>query len=212
MNEKIKAVLWDFGGVFTTSPFLAFAQFERDNNLPENFLRKVNSTNPTTNAWAAFEKNELTPAEFDTAFAKESAALGAEVSGAAVIQLLRGAIQPQMVEALRRCKKLGLKTACITNNVRKDDKETIMGKELAEVWGLFDFVVESSKAGVRKPDPKIYLMACDALKIEPADAVYLDDLGINLKPAKALGMTTIKVADPDLALDELEAILQTKLR
>ena len=212
MNTAMRAVLWDFGGVFTTSPFLAFAQFERDQNLPENFLRKVNSTNPENNAWAKFESAQISPEEFDEAFANESERLGHRVSGAQVIELLRGKLQPEMVAGLKKCRDLKLKTACITNNVRKKEDKTIMQDELAQVMSLFDYVVESSKAGIRKPNPKIYLMACAALKIEPSQAVYLDDLGINLKPAKALGMATIKVSTPDQALAELEAILQTPLR
>lgn len=211
MNETIKAVLWDFGGVFTTSPFLAFAEFERANKLPEKFLRQVNSTNPKTNAWAQFESNQITLEEFDKAFAAESAALGHQVSGTAVINLLRGKLQPKMIAALKQCKVLGLSVACITNNVRKSKNEVPLGDEMAAVMDLFDYVVESSKAGIRKPNPKIYLMACEALSIEPHQAVYLDDLGINLKPAKALGMQTIKVLSPEQALGELEIILQTKL-
>ncbi len=209
MNGSIHAVLWDFGGVFTTSPFLSFARFERENNLPENFLRKVNTTNSEHNAWAQFESAKITAEAFDEAFAVESEALGHRVSGSQVIELLRGALEPQMIAALRQCKKLGLKTACITNNVRKQDSETLMENELGQVMALFDYVVESSKVGIRKPDPKIYLMACDALNIEPHNAVYLDDLGINLKPARALGMKTIKVVSVGQALGELEEILQT---
>lgn len=211
MNKNIKAVLWDFGGVFTTSPFENFARFERANNLPENFLRKVNSTNAENNAWAQFERADITPDQFDKAFSDESEALGHRIAGSKIIELLKGDMQPEMIEALKKCKSLNLKTACITNNFRKKNDETIMSAELAQTMSLFDYVVESSKAGIRKPNPKIYLMACDALEIEPTQAIYLDDLGINLKPAKAMGMKTIKVLNPAQAISELTEILETKI-
>lgn len=211
MNKKIKAVLWDFGGVFTTSPFENFARFEQENNLPKNFLRKVNTTNAENNAWAQFERSAITAAQFDKAFADESGALGHRVDGNKMIALLKGQLQPEMIAALKKCKNLNLKTACITNNMRQKNDETIMSAELAQTMALFDYVVESSKVGIRKPNPKIYLMACAALKIEPTQAIYLDDLGINLKPAKAMGMKTIKVINPTQALNELAEILETTL-
>ena len=77
---------------------------------------------------------------------------------------------------------------------------------------LFDVVLESSKIGVRKPEPRIYELACEALEVEPADCVFLDDLGINLKPARAMGMTTIKVVEPGDALAELEQVVGFPLR
>jgi putative hydrolase of the HAD superfamily len=80
------------------------------------------------------------------------------------------------------------------------------------VAGLFEFVLESSKVGVRKPEPAIYLMACERLGVRPEETVFLDDLGINLKPARALGMATIKVDDPDRALAELEEFTGLRLR
>jgi putative hydrolase of the HAD superfamily len=213
--RMIEAVLWDFGGVLTESPFQAFNRFEAERGLPRDFLRKVNAVNPDTNAWARFERNEIDLDTFGRLFAAESAALGHAVDGRDVIPLLAGALRPAMVTALRRC-AAQLKCACITNNVVSTDAgpASAAGAEadVAAVFALFDLVIESSKLGLRKPDPAIYRYALDALGIAPEQAVYLDDLGINLKPARALGMTTIKVTTADAALDALEAALGLTLR
>ncbi|TNE38089.1 MAG: HAD family hydrolase [Alphaproteobacteria bacterium] len=204
-----KAILWDFGGVLTSSPFEAFNRFEKENGIPLDFIRGVNATNPDANAWAQFESNQISLSEFDTLFLEESAALGHAIAGARVIELLSGDIRPEMVAALESC-AAQFKVGCITNNVaagkgagmaRSSDKASAV----AQIMARFDVVIESSKVGIRKPDPKIYQMACAALDVAPEDAVYLDDLGINLKPARALGMTTIKVGDPAIALEELAA-------
>jgi len=213
-NPSIRAVLWDFGGVFSTSPFDAFARYEKRRNLPDGLLRKVNTINPDTNAWARLERAEITAEEFDAAFDREARALGHSVPGKDVLGLLFGDIRPEMVEALRRCRAV-FRTACITNNFG-DVGPGVVSAEREQAWrdvaGLFEFVLESSKVGVRKPEPAIYRMACDKLGIAPEAAVYLDDLGINLKPAKALGMTTIKVGDPAAAIAELEAVTGLALR
>ncbi len=215
----IRAALFDFGGVILSSPFEAFAEFERREGLPDGFLRTVNATDPDTNAWARLERSEVSLDEFRALFADESRALGHEVDGAFVLDLLQGTLRPRMVEAVRRCSER-LLTGLLTNNfvvgaggdrdggghdhqVRHVDRE----EEMAEVLALFDAVVESSKAGVRKPDPRFYELACSSLGIEPAEAVFLDDLGVNLKPARAMGMTTIKVIDPEVAIAELEAVV-----
>ncbi|MEQ8594546.1 MAG: HAD-IA family hydrolase [Parvibaculum sp.] len=205
----VEAVIWDFGGVLTTSPFEAFARYERERGLPKDFIRGINATNPDSNAWALFERSECTLADFDRLFAEESEARGMRVPGRDIIELLSGDIQPEMVEALKRCKARA-KVGCITNNVSAGEGAGMArsaGKAAAvqEVMSLFDHVIESSKVGIRKPDPRIYEMACEALGVSAAASVYLDDLSINLKPAKMLGMTTIKVVTPEQALKELEA-------
>ena len=208
----IRAALFDFGGVILSSPFEAFAAFERERGLPVDFLRTVNATNPDTNAWAALERSEVSLEEFGRRFAAESKALGHEVDGGDVLALLQGRLRPRMVEAVRRCSER-LVTGLLTNNFvlaadPNDGHEHVDREdEMAEVLSLFDAVIESSKVGVRKPDPRFYELACERLGIEPTEAVFLDDLGVNLKPAKAMGMTTIKVVDPDEALAELEAVV-----
>ncbi len=210
-RSNIWVVIWDFGGVITTSPFEAFRRFERERGLPQDFLRRVNSTNPDANAWARFERSAIDLASFDAAFAAESAALGHEVRGSEVIGLLGGTIRPAMVGALRRLKgrrRLGL----ITNNVVAPSTPGVDAAGRSVVIALFDVVIESSKVGLRKPDPAIYRLMLDALGVVPAQAVLLDDLGVNLKPARALGLATIKVDDPDEALAQLEALVGFALR
>ncbi len=206
----IKAVIWDFGGVFTTSPFEAFNRYEAKAGLPKDFIRRVNATNPDTNAWARFERAEIDAAAFDRVFLEEATALGAPVRGAEVLPLLSGQVRPGMVSALRTCKTRFL-NGCITNNVAQGEGPSMAATSegatrAAEIMALFDAVIESSKAGLRKPDPRIYEMMCALLKLAPADCVYLDDLGVNCKPAAALGMTAIKVVSEAQALADLERV------
>jgi putative hydrolase of the HAD superfamily len=198
----IRAVLFDFGGVITTSPFDAFARYEKDHALPAGFLRRVNATDPDTNAWARLERNELDLAGFDNAFAREAEQLGHRVQGSEVLALLAGDLRPAMVRAVGIISRQ-LKTALLTNNVAGMDRSGT----IAEVLEHFDVIIESSIVGIRKPDPAFYELACERLGIEADEAVFLDDLGVNLKPARALGMTTVKITDPAIALAQLEAIL-----
>jgi putative hydrolase of the HAD superfamily len=206
---SVRAVIFDFGGVIVSSPFEAFARYEAANGLPDGFLRRVNATDPDTNAWARLERSEVDLAGFAELFEAEARAAGHEVDGRAVVKLLTGELRPSMVEALRRCHDR-LKTALLTNNFVAADPST--GGPITEVLAHFDVVVESSRVGLRKPDPAIYRLVCGELGIEPAEAVFLDDLGVNLKPARTLGMHTIKVVDPDEALAELEASVGFPLR
>lgn len=204
---SITTALFDFGGVILSSPFEAFARYEEENGLPPGFIRSVNATDPDTNAWARLERAELDITGFAEAFALESAALGHEIPGSVVLDLLVGDLRPEMVEAVQRCGER-LKLGLLTNNFAAMEA----GGEIGEVLGLFDVIVESSRVGTRKPDPAFYELACELLDIEPAEAVFLDDLGINLKPARAMGMTTIKVDDPTVAISELEAVVGFPLR
>ena len=204
------AVLWDFGGVILESPFDAFARFERDNHLPEGLLRDLNTQNPDANAWAKLERNEVTVEGFCDLFEAEAEAAGHEIDARAVLELLSGAVRPEMVEAVRRCSER-IPTGMITNNfVGFGDGP--QREEISEILALFDVVIESSKVGLRKPDPRIYELACSELGVQPSGVVFLDDLGINLKPARALGLTTIKVTAPDQALEELEAAVGFPVR
>jgi len=209
----VEAVIWDFGGVITTSPFEAFARFERERGLPADIIRRTNAANHWENAWAKFERAEVDLETFDGLFATESKALGAEVRGRDVLPLLSGDIRPEMVEALRLV-KANFKTGCITNNLPANQIGSATGRTLyvAEVMALFDHVIESAKIGLRKPDPRIYRMMLDALEVDPKNCIYLDDLGVNLKPARELGMTTIKVVDAPQALADLEAATGLALR
>lgn len=203
----VKAALWDFGGVLADSPFEAFARYERDEGLPDGFIRSVNAVDADTNAWACFERGEIGLDTFATRFEAEALRAGSRVDARAVIALLGGEVRPTMMQAVRRCRPR-LRTALLTNNVSAMD-QPIGDDSLSD---LFDVVIESSKVGVRKPDPRFYELALEALGVEAAEAVFLDDLGVNLKPARQLGMTTIKVVDPDDALAELEATIGFSLR
>jgi putative hydrolase of the HAD superfamily len=195
LRVAIEAVLWDFGGVFTTSPFEAFNRYEASRGIPRDLIRTVNATNPHENAWALFERAEIDRDGFDMKFLEESTALGHPVRGAEVLPLLSGDVRPRMVAALKLCKQ-HFKVGCITNN---------MAQGHGTIMAMFDCVIESSKAGVRKPDRRIYLLACEQIGAEPAACVYLDDLGINCKPAAELGMKAIKVVTEAQALDDLAA-------
>jgi putative hydrolase of the HAD superfamily len=208
----IRAVLFDFGGVILASPFEAFAHYERAKGLPDAFIRGLNTQNPDTNAWARLERNEVSFDEFCGLFEAEAEAAGHRIDARDMLALISGDLRPPMVEAVRRCKKAGLSAGLLTNNWVSLDSRPQEVPERDDVLELFDVIIESSKVGVRKPDPRFYELACEALDIQPDEAVFLDDLGINLKPARAMGMTTIKVTDPDDAIDELEAVLGLALR
>ena len=203
---KYKAIIWDFGGVITSSPFEAFNQFEEVNGLPKDIIRTINSENPDTNAWAKFESNSITIDVFNDLFLKESKAKGFDIKGRDLIKLLKGSIRKNMVSFLRELKS-DFKLGCITNNVKSSSEEN-NDNETKEAMSLFDHVIESSIVGIRKPNPEIYMMSCDALKVSPDQCIYLDDLGINLKPARELGMTTIKVIHPEDAIQEVRNLLK----
>ena len=164
----IEAVIWDFGGVLTTSPFEAFTRFETERGLPADIIRRTNAANHLENAWAKFERAEVDIEAFDALFATESKALGAEVRGKEVLPLLSGDLRPEMVEALKRI-KAKFKTGCITNNLPANAIGSRSGRSLyvAEVMVLFDHVIESAKIGLRKPDPRIYRMMVETLKVDP---------------------------------------------
>lgn len=210
-ESPISAVLWDFGGVILSSPFEAFNHYERNHHLPPDFIRGVNATNPHDNAWARLERSDITAAEFDVEFAAESEALGHRVPGADVLALLSGEVRPEMLRALDRVIDAGYRTACLTNNVSGEHASSERGETIAGIMARFDHVVESSKVGCRKPEPRFYEIACELLGVTPTECVFLDDLGINLKPAAAMGMRTIKVLAADLAIAELSAILALDL-
>ena len=208
MTAVIRAVFFDFGGVLSTSPFDAFASYEERSGLPPGFIRTVNSTNADDNAWAHLERGDVTLEEFVERFEREAEGFGRRVDGREVLSCLSGEMRPQMVEAVRRCREQ-LTTGLLTNNFVTAESSL---DTHVDVLALFDIVVESARTGVRKPEPRFYEIACELAGVEPAEVVFLDDLGINLKPAAAMGMTTIKVTDPDVALGELEAVVGFALR
>lgn len=193
-----RAVLFDLGGVVLTGPMDAFAAYERRAGLPDGLIRRLNSTDPDTNAWARYERSEVDEAGFVELFEAEGRAAGYDVDAREVLAALAGEIRPEMVEALRRLRAGGLRCAALTNNVAP-----LNGPPFSELEELFELVVQSSVEGVRKPEPEFYLRALERLGLPAAECVYLDDLGINLKPARGIGMTTLKVVEPEAALREL---------
>ena len=216
MNTSIKAVLWDFGGVILTSPFEAFNRYEAESGLPRDFIRRINAVNPDSNAWAQMERGEIDMPRFAELFEAEARALGGTLSGHKVIELISGEVRPEMVEALKRVRQ-HYRIACITNNMPAGHGPSMtrspeLAAKVREIMALFEHVVESSKLEMRKPDPRIYRHAVDLLGVAPEHCVYLDDLGINCKPARAMGMATIKVDSAAQALGELEALLGLALR
>lgn len=220
MAQHFKAVIWDFGGVITSSPFEAFNRYEAANELPENFIRNINASNPDTNAWARFERSDIDADAFDTAFREEALAAGHDVPGSDVLALLAGDIRPEMIAVLDGLKARGYRIACITNNVKTgkgpESNPGMAGsaekaQAVADVMTRFETVIESSLVGVRKPDPAIYQMACEQLGLTPDACIFLDDLGINLKPARAMGMGTVKVLNAAQAIDDLATLLGHEL-
>jgi len=207
-TTSFRAVFWDFGGVILSSPFDAFNEYERRNGLPVDFIRTVNSTRPDTNAWALIERQEVDADTFDELFASESEALGHRIPGHDVLTMLSGSVRPEMVTALDRVIEAGLVTACLTNNVRSDQRRP----EVDAVMARFDHVVESSKVGCRKPERRFYELACEMAGVPAEACVFLDDLGVNLKPARSMGMTTIKVLGANQAIGDLETVLGLSLR
>ena len=206
-----KAVLWDFGGVITSSPFEAFNRFEAQQGLPTDFIRGINATNPDTNAWAQFESSKVSVEEFDQLFLNESTAAGHPLPGSDVVKLLAGDVRPRMIDVLKRCKQ-DFKISCLTNNVRSGQgagmsRSPENAAQVQTAMSLFDHVLQSSKEGMRKPQPEFYLLACERMEVAPSEVVYLDDLGINLKPARQLGMTTIKVLSEEQAINDLSKVL-----
>ena len=219
--EQITAVFWDFGGVITSSPFDNFNALEQRLSIPNDFIRSVNAHNKFDNAWAHYERNDINDEQFDERFAQESEAMGHRVNGKLVIEAItQTRIRPQMLIALQRIQEKGYQQACLTNNVKAmvSDRADISTAEqqglsnMAMAMDYFDFVQESSVIGIRKPEPEFYEQALKTAQIKAENVCYLDDLGINLKPAKAMGMTTIKVIDANQALAELSAVLGIDLR
>lgn len=213
---KYDTVIFDFGGVITSSPFDAFNRLEAERGVPVHSVRKINSTNPHDNAWAKFERSEIDAAGFDQLFAKEARAIGVELSGREVLACLAGDIRPAMVEMLDILKAKGFTIGCITNNVPSGKGAGMSPNEekaaaVKAIMERFDHIIESSKAGIRKPDPRIYQMMCEALDVQPEQCIYLDDLGINCKPAAELGMAAIKVTSEEQALKDLHALLDMPL-
>ncbi len=205
-SKSYRAVIFDLGGVVFPSPFEAFDRYDEANGLAPGSVRALIRTSSETGAWAALEKSELTMAEFAAALEAEAATAGFTLDATRLMTSMGSGFgpRPAMARAIERIKEAGLRTAALTNNWATADDRPGVG---AHSTLAFDVVVESAVEGLRKPDPQIYELTLARLDVEATAAVFLDDLGINLKPARALGMTTIKVTHPDIALAELTTTL-----
>ncbi len=201
-----RAVIFDLGGVVFPSPLDVFRAYEREHGLPDRFISRVVLADPDRGAWARLERGELTVEAFCAEFEAECEAAGERVDARALMTSVGQGFdaRPEMLAALRALRTRGLRTGALTNNWVADEPT---GGAVRALDDLFDVVVESAVEGLRKPDPRIYELVCERLGVRPDQSVFLDDLGANLKPARGLGMTTIKVNDPDEALAELSTVL-----
>jgi putative hydrolase of the HAD superfamily len=204
---RFAAVIFDLGGVVLGSPLHAIARYERACGLPAGFVNRVVVSTGPTGAWSRLERGELAVADFIPAFEADCLVAGERLAAGPMMEAIREESQPRprMLAAIRALRGHGLRVGALTNNwVSEEPAESRLGLELR---GLFDAFVESAILGLRKPDPRIYRHACKELGVEPPQAIFLDDIGANLKAARALGMHTIKVDAPEQALGELDQAL-----
>ena len=200
----LKAVIFDIGGVLTNSPVVAIREYAVGEGVDYSVLGPMIADHDL--AWSRWERSEITAAEFHEQFESEGRERGITISAAGVMDAAFGgqAVRPRMVNVVRHLKGR-VRLGAITNNVlREEAAPSERGFDLQE---LFEVVIESAKVGLRKPDARIYRMACEALDVRPEESAFLDDIGANLKGARALGMTTIRVDHTDSAIDELERAL-----
>lgn len=204
----LRAVIFDLGGVVIGSPLHAIADYERELGLARNAVNRIVVTSGPTGAWSRLERGELGLEEFYPRFEVDCAAAGIVIDAREMMRRVAeiAVPRPAMLEAIRRLRAAGRKVAALTNNWVTDGG----GSELLRTH--FDVFIESAVVGLRKPDPRIYQLACSELGVTPPEVVFLDDIGSNLKAARALGMTTIKVDEPDAALGELERVVGVALR
>jgi putative hydrolase of the HAD superfamily len=207
-STQFRAVLFDLGGVVFPSPFDAFDAYEKEEGFSKGFIRSVIARSAEGGAWARLERSDVTFEEFCTELEDEALLAGEEISAKQLMDMVGSSLTPrqEMVNAINALRGIGLLIGALTNNWAIAGGRTDAQPHSLGHLGLFDIVVESAVEGMRKPDPRIYELTCQRLGVEPSEVVFLDDLGINLKPARAMGMTTIKVADVSAALSELGEI------
>jgi putative hydrolase of the HAD superfamily len=209
----IEAVIFDLGGVVLGSPLHAIRAYERELGLAHNAINRVAAETAPHGAWSRLERSELEMETFYAEFEADCLAADLTISARAMMQRMAGATEPResMLEAIRRIRGAGLRAAALTNNWATAEETSASRDGTRALSDLFDVFVESSVEGLRKPDPRIYELTCERLDVAPARAAFLDDIGYNLKPARALGMTTIKVDEPEPALQELGRVLGLQL-
>ncbi len=212
-STQYRAVLFDLGGVVFPSPFDAFDAYELARGLSKGFVRSVIARSAEDGAWARLERSDITFEDFCRELEEESRLAGQEIDAQGLMAMVGSSLTPRpaMVNAINALRDLGLLIGALTNNWALAGGRTDARPHSLGHLGLFDLVVESAIEGIRKPDPRIYELTCARLGVEPTEVVFLDDLGINLKPARAMGMTTIKVSDVGEALSELGEIFKLSL-
>ncbi len=195
MKSIIKVILWDFGGVLTNSPIQNFYKYEKKNNILPGTLININNHNKYNNAWARLEKNEIDKEEFAKLFLKESKELKIKdkLDIEKILECLDVELNHEMVEVFLKYKNK-IPCACLTNNIPENinNKASITFKKFKK---NFSHVFESSKIGLRKPEEKIYKYVIEKLNVRPENILFMDDLGVNLKPARTLGFKTYKVVN-----------------
>lgn len=207
----IKTIIFDFGGVVTNSPIEGFKKLEDTYGYAKGLITSINMNNPNNNAWAQSERGEINIDTFLSQFEKEALEIGQKINANEILMQLYGSMRPIMVNkiiSLAKSKKY--KLICLTNVLKGIKK--FMPKEREEdvnnIMSYFDVIYESYKIGMRKPESRIYEYIIENLAIIPNEAVFLDDLGMNLKTAKKLGINTIKVVDPEESIKELDLLLE----
>jgi len=204
---SLRAVIFDLGGVILDSPLHAIARYEQGHGIPEGAVGRVVMETGPDGAWSRLERGEMSMEAFQRDFERECAAAGFSLSGAGLMaQIATCEPRPRMLAALRELRAAGLRLAALTNNWLPEREQGDCDEPHA-LSRYFDVFVESARVGLRKPDPRIYTHVCNALRVAPEEAVFLDDIGRNLKSARQLGMQTIKVEDPEPALQELGQLL-----
>ena len=202
-DPDYRGVIFDLGGVVLDSPLHVIARFEEERGIPQNFVNHLVLETAPDGAWSKLERGEVDMERFCALFDVECQARGQRLPACDLMDAIKGSTgpRPTMLQALRRLREEGLQIAALTNNWSND------GQDPHQLRPYFDHYIESSVVGLRKPDPKIYELVLDQMEIEAHEAVFLDDIGTNLKTARAMGVTTIKVETPEQALAELEQVL-----
>ncbi len=207
MIKKIKLILWDFGGVLTESPIKKFIEFEKENNLTPGTLVKINSHNKMNNAWAKLEKDLVNEKEFTELFLEEAKNLNIkeEIDTNMVLNCLDVKLDKAMLDIFFKIKDK-VPFACLTNNIPSHLNKNY-NNTFENFKHNFEYVFESSKLGLRKPEEKMYKHVIQKIKLPPENILFIDDLGINLKPAKKLGFFTYKYVNITDTKNFLENIL-----
>ena len=197
----VRAVILDLGGVVLDSPLDAIAAFEDRIGIPAGTVNTLVAASGDTGSWARHERGEIARDVFLAEFAAEFVARGHDVDTPTLMGEIDASIRvrPRVLRAVDRVRRAGFRLAALTNNW------TPFGPD-----GLathFDTVVESVVEGTRKPEPRIYEICLERLGVRPEACIMLDDLGPNLKTARAMGMRTVKVTSEDHVLAVLDELV-----